>query len=299
MVSIDYLFEELLRLRESNTEDTADFELYSHDDVCEKVDAIARTLGDYFLKYEAISYIVQGPRDQGVDVLLKVTPDDEPQKFIGIQVKSFGELNDKKNDVSKQLKAGFHDARYHYDRGLVRYYILLCGDAEKNAKRMSAITNEFAKEKSVRVIGPRHILNFLRLTDATIAAVVDTFLREEDVVRQQAKREVVEYSKSELYFLLVCISHVLENGSDKIEESFLFNDVMCQVNEQFSAHVFDEVFHNLSESVLEIHAQEQSIRLRIESFPAVRALYYDNQVRYGTMGQDLITNLFEYLILSV
>jgi hypothetical protein len=200
MLTPAIVLEELLRFRETQTVETAEF-TWKHDKLCETFRSQLDELGDSFLKYHHVTYVVQGPRDQGVDVLLKTSTDDGSESFVGIQVKSYAELNDKESDLSKQLKAGYHDARNHYGSRLVRYYIALCGDAKKHAKRISAITSEFAKEPAVRVVGPRYLLTFMTLPAATLAAVVDRLLKKDDYVRSKARSEMHGYSDAEIYFL--------------------------------------------------------------------------------------------------
>ncbi|WOC28188.1 hypothetical protein LY624_20145 [Pseudoalteromonas sp. N1230-9] len=293
MLSIDKLFEELLRLREADECDTENFNLYTHDQICEKIQEKTNLLGDSFIKYESISYIVQGPRDQGVDVLLKITPEDEPEKYVGIQVKSYNEINDKNNDLSKQLKAGYHDARYHYSENMERYYIILCGDSKKNSKRISAITNEFSKEKNVRVIGARYAFNFINLSPQTIAALVDTFLRKEDYVRSRAKQEVIEYKPHELYFVLCCLTQVLEKNNATLDAYTLHDIIECKLWERFSDVDFSEILENLSEIVLERSAYSDDAKFRIEFFPALRAMYYDLKVRYKWPEDEMLEHLYE------
>ncbi|AYQ36677.1 hypothetical protein CVS37_00065 [Burkholderia lata] len=49
------------------------------------------------------------------------------------------------------------------------------------------------------------------------------------------------------------------------------------------------------DSDLEVYAEPSSTRLRIEHFPAIRALYYDLQVRYDESAVDLFNHLFQFL----
>lgn len=295
MISIDETFEELLRLREASEEATESFKNFTHDAICEKIQEKINILGDSFIKYESISYIVQGPRDQGVDVLLKIQNNDEPEKYIGIQVKSHMEIEDRDNTLSKQLKSGYHDARNHYDERLRRYYILLCGDSKKHSKRISAITNEFSKESKVRVIGARHALNFITLSEQTIAAVVDTFLRKEDYVRSTARKEVIEYSPKELYLVLSCLSSVLENVTDNLDENFIYGNLESEFETKFQDNDFYTMFQNISESIFEIYSYETSLRFRVELFPGLRALYYDLKVRYEWPESEMLEHLYELL----
>ena len=220
MLTLPKLVEELVRYREASTKDTIDFNKWTHEKLCRGFQHQLDMLGDSFLKYHHVTYLVQGPRDQGVDVLLKTTVDDETEAYHAIQVKSYAEIDDKENDLSKQLKAGYHDARNHYGGRLDRYYIALCGNAGTHAKRIAAITGEFAKELAVRVIGPRHLFTFLTMPDAMLSAIVDRFLKADDAVRKQARSEVFGHTDPEIYFHLACLVWSFEHGTDLLPNDF-------------------------------------------------------------------------------
>lgn len=299
MITPAILLEELLRFREASTVETADFK-WKHEALCEKFRSQLDALGDSFLKYHHIAYVVQGPRDQGVDVLLKTSPDNESESFVGVQVKSYFELDDKDNELSKALKAGYHDARNHYGSRLSRYYIALCGDAKKHAKRISAINAEFAKEAAVRVIGPRHLLTFMELPNATLAAIVDGFLRQDDAVRSAAKREVRGYSEAEIYFILGCLTWSYENSSDQLPfEFFLHSSRMAELKNQFGREALMQAMGKFQDTALETYAEPSSTRIRAEDYPGIRAMYYDIQVRYGEDSDELFNHMFEFLRLQL
>ncbi|MEX3930386.1 hypothetical protein AB4Y32_00985 [Paraburkholderia phymatum] len=291
------LLEELLRYRQAGPSRTANLAALTHDDICRRVeDQIELMLGS-FSKYQHISHMVQGPRDQGVDVLLKsVDQEDSPERYVALQIKSYNEIADKTNDLSKDLKSGYFNANDRYDCRLDRYYVLLAGDSRKHAKRLAAITNELAKTENIRVINPRYLLTFIEMPQSTIEAVVDRHLSEDDYVRKEARYEAAGYTAAELYFILACVCWVLENSSDMLPEDFYRQDArMMELAEIYGSEAMDECIQRFSDSDLEVHAEPSSTRLRIEHFPAIRALYYDLQVRYDESPVDLFNHLFQFL----
>ena len=291
------LLEELLRYHKVKSSETVDFAALSHDEICRAVlDQIDVILGA-FEKYQHISYMTQGPRDNGVDVLLKGTvKDDEPEKFFALQIKSYNELEDRDNQLARNLKAGLVDAENSYQQGLERYYILLCGDATKRAKRITGITNEFTKLKRVRVIGPRELLAFLRMPTTTIAAVIDRHLSEDDYVRKLARANAASYRPRQLYFILVCICWALDNSSDVLPNDFFEDDPrMLALEELFGDGSVVACLDRSADSDLETHAEPYSRRVRLEDFRAIRALYYDLQVRYKESSDELFDHLYEFL----
>jgi hypothetical protein len=291
------LFEELLRYRTVKSAETAYFARMSHDDICRAIQEKLNLLLGAFVKYQHIAYMVQGPRDNGVDVLLKCTlNDDEPEKFFGIQVKSHKELEDRKNELAQKLKAGFHDATHSYGSSMERYYILLCGDANAHAKRISGITNEFSKSSLARVIDPRHIMSFLEMSASTIASVVDRHLSDEDFVRNRARHEAAGYSAKQLYFVLACICCALSNANDLLPEDFFENDSrLVEMENRFGNGAIVECLDISADTELETYVEPYSRRVRLEIFGGIRALYYDLQVRYEEDDDDLFNHLYEFL----
>lgn len=291
------LLEELLRYRTVKSTETGDFSQMSHDEICRAIQEKIDLLLNAFEKYQHISYMVQGPRDNGVDILLKGSiREDEPERYFGIQVKSYAELEDRKNDLSQKLKAGLHDARNSYGDQMERYYILLCGDARAHEKRISAITNEFAKTKLVRVIGPRHAMAFLKMQGSTVAAIVDRNLSDEDYVRKVARNEVAGYNEKKLYFVLACICEALDSANDGLSEDFFANSPrLAAMEDQFGEGSAEEFLDSCADEELESYADLFSRRIRLELFRGVRALYFDLQVRYGEDKHDLFNHLFAFL----
>lgn len=291
------LLEELLRYRQTRADKTAELASYTHDDLCRNIQDQIEIMLDAFRKYQHISHMIQGPRDQGVDVVLKSTEqEDAPEKYVGIQVKSHNEIADKKNDLTKQLKAGYFDAKDRYDDRLKRYYLVLAGDAIAHRKRIAAITNEFVKTPCVQVINPRHILTFLKMPPTTIAAAVDRHLSEEDFVRKEARSEAAGYSAAELHLILACVCWALENATDVLPDDFFLKDArMGDLVETYGAETFNECISRLTDSDFEVHAHPATTRIRLEHFAAIRALYFDLQVRYDESSDDLFDHLFEFL----
>lgn len=291
------LLEELLRYHTVKGTETWQLSSMSHDQICralqDKIDQILHS----FEKYRHISYMVQGPRDNGVDVLLKGSvSQDEPDKFFALQVKSHQEVEDRDNGLSQKLKAGWVDAQNSYGDNLERYYILLFGDAVRHERRILAITNEFSKTARVRVIGPRYLMAFLNMPDSTVAAVVDRHLGEEDYVRKQARSEAASYRSMHLFFILACICWALENATDFLPEDFFETDYRMQkLQERFGDDSVAACLDRASDSDLETYAEPYSRRVRLEDFSAIRALYYDLQVRYQETDEDLFNHLYEFL----
>lgn len=295
LITLQILLEEILRLRESPSEETKAF-TWKHERLCDVINRKINILGESFLKYHHINYIVQGPRDQGVDILLKLREDDQPEKYIGIQVKSYYEIDDKKNDLSKNLKSGYFDAKSHYGDSLERYYILLCGDSEKHKNRISSINTEFSKIQDTRVISPRYLHAFTTASDSTISALIDRRLNSEDYVRAQAFIESQEYANPELLLLLACLTWAFERGTNNLPPDFLCRDTnIMSISLAYGENSINRAFNRLADRAVEVDATNGTLRVRSEDYPAIQAIYYDMKVRYNEAPSGIFRHLFDFL----
>ena len=159
-----------------------------------------------------------------------------------------------------------------------------------------AITGEFTKELAVRVIGHRHLFTFLTMPDAMLSAIVDRFLRADDTVRKQARSEILGHTDAEIYFLLACLVWSFEHGNDLLPSDFFEGSSRIQdLKKEFGDEALEDALGKFQDTSLETYAELSTTRVRLEDFPAIRALYYDVQVRYGEKPDDLFTHLYEFL----
>ena len=280
---------EVIQYRRASAASTVNNSLHNHDKLCELLHGKLTDIGDCFAKYGQTSYVVQGPRDQGVDVLLKLSADDTPEKYVAFQIKSHREISDRKSDLSKLLKAAFHDARSHYGEHLVRYYIIFFGDPS-NDKRISAITNEFTKDDRIRVIDSRYAKTLIDLDTITIAAIVDHFLRHEDFVLKKAKDEAKGLERNQLHALITSLSASYESSSTLVREDLLI--------EKYGLD--KQTIDSLEGLSIEKSHTDGVVEIRQSDYPAIRALYYDIKVRYdysaGAMSSHLTILLFDQFL---
>jgi hypothetical protein len=231
-----------------------------------------------------------------VDVLLKLSKEDASDQYFAMQVKTYHEVDDRNSDLSKQLKAALFDADSKYGESLRRYYILLFGHAGKHSKRIAAIANEFANHRIARVIGPRDLLTFIELPNRTVSAIVDRYVSKEDYVRTEARAEVAGCTEPELYFLLACLCWAFENSRTHLPDDYFYHDSrMINLVAQYGQDALHSAMTRFEDAALEQHAEPASSKVRVELYPALRALYFDIQVRYGKESQELFWHLFEFL----
>ena len=275
---------EVIQFRRSAAIDTSKNKDYSHDVLCRILHEKLSVIGDCFGKYQNISYVVQGPRDQGVDVLLKLGSDSTPERYVGFQVKSFNEIKTDDN-LSKNLKAGLHDAKSHYGSQLVRYYILFFGDSTTSQRRIAAITNEFTRDEIVRVLDERYCRALLDLDYEIIAAVVDHFLRKDDLVLKQAKHEVVGFQPNRIRNLLKCLSLAYESGETRTSISDFHH----------ATGLTGFTIDSLDGFAVSVDQSSGNAIIMTAEYPAIRALYFDLQVRHDLERPELIGHLHRLL----
>jgi hypothetical protein len=70
---------------------------------------------------------------------------------------------------------------------------------------------------------------------------------------------------------------------------------MLSLRELFGDSIFEGALCKFQDSALEVYAEPSTTRVRIEQFPATRALYHDIQVRYNEGKEVLFTHMYEFL----
>src|SRR5438552_2053990 len=124
---------DLLQARRSEPSATEMFRHLKHDaDLCPKLQHQIEVIFSGFKKFHAISYEIQGLKDQGTDVLLIEWVDRE-KEFVGFQIKAEWDLA--QDGYLQKLKAQYFDARNRYGAKLKAYYIVLCYSIVSPAKR--------------------------------------------------------------------------------------------------------------------------------------------------------------------
>jgi hypothetical protein len=303
------ILEELLRYKRSKLAETTWFEDKKHDRfLCVKTEDRLNEILDFFLKYQSITHMIQGLRDQGTDVVLQYSTkaDSSDQKKISIQIKSYDDIE--KGGHLKDLKAGFFDAKSKYGDSLERYYIILCTNQEKHNTQVKNIIIDFSNEELVRVIEPRDALFFFRMKEEIVSATVDHYLMDDDFVRKQAKKEVVQLTKLEFAIILSVMVSLIEDRSTKLSQESILATAMPRLKELSETHFFGrsineeiiKTFESL-ESYLFTSRDSFSEELDFDSngFKAVNSLILDSQIRYGYYGNQLFEHLFETLSRSV
>ena len=180
---LERLIFEMMQYYRSDIESTEDFVKMKHNrHLCPALEKKCEDIIGALEKYHNVAYDIQGFRDMGTDVLIRVTEEEET-RYICFQIKSEDDLS--KKGFLKTLKSQLFDCESHFQI-LSEYYILLCCDGRKNKEKIRLIKGEFAKKDRVFVIDPEFGLTFLRLKTIHIDALIKSILGHEDIVIKEA-----------------------------------------------------------------------------------------------------------------
>jgi hypothetical protein len=231
MLPYSVVIAELLHYGESDMHKTAVFRKWKHNaDLCPMLEHQLNVIRESFLKHQSVVYDVQGPRDQGSDVLLRFSASENGEagdhRFIIFQVKSYHDI--KTTDYLKELRSQHFQTYSAYGESIEHYYLLLCTDIKAHRNQIRNIKNEFAKRPEVTVIDPAYVLTFLLLTPLRIGFTVEALLSEEDEVFKQARQVVRSLTPTQTALLLVTVSRALDGFTRELDLEELRSDAFTR-----------------------------------------------------------------------
>jgi hypothetical protein len=131
-------------------------------------------------------YDTQGIRDDGSDVVLRVSGNDaQGVELLGFQVKSFDDLE--KEGYLQNLKAQALES-LNKIKGLCKYFIVLCTDPKAHKKTIRLVESEFKTTKGTEVIEPEFAYTFFFMPKTRVEAIVKrTMEASSDVDEEELK----------------------------------------------------------------------------------------------------------------
>jgi len=194
---------------------------------------------DHFDRYHNITYDVQGIKDKGIDVLVIYEFDNEEKK-IGIQIKSYDDLEEK--DWLKTLKAQVTEVISNH-RNIEDFYIAFCTDISKHKDKIRNATAELAGINKI-ILNPEHSLYFMNLKDYEIGSYLKRKLSDDDPVVIDAKENFDELTLAQAAMVIEVASFFMENGKKEFE-----HDVITQSS--FVSEVYD-IYPNIPSELYKI-----------------------------------------------
>jgi hypothetical protein len=226
-LAIKNIIYDLLQFRRATTEATSIFAGLKHNaNLCPKFQRKLESAFDAFDKYHRITYDIQGPQDQGSDVLVRQVFHEQAY-FICFQIKSQDDLRE--NTWLKSIKAQWFDSEKSY-HNLLDYYILLCCDTGDSAtkSKVRVLECEFSRAPLVHVIEPEYVISFLRLSLVQMDAIIKAKLGSEDIVFRNGLSIASDFTPTENAVLLYLIYQRIYQGAESTDEEAVLNSEFIQ-----------------------------------------------------------------------
>jgi hypothetical protein len=224
------LLAQLLALRTRSSAQTSKFRTLQHNKhLCPRFADQINQMLDVYKRHRTDVHDIQGMRDSGVDVLLRYSTDVESNHKVGIQLKSFREIEDAKRSSSRAsfiqiVKSQFAEATQNL--GVDEWLLILCTDHVQHYNTVRAICSELKEFEKVKVIEPREALAFYELSSIDMATRISALLCEDDYVLHKARSEVAPISPCGLFMLVQILCQALTGERHLIDKTIfeLFSD---------------------------------------------------------------------------
>ena len=313
------LLAELLSLRTRFSSETARFQNLRHNrDLCPRFADQINAMMDVYKRHRTDVHDIQGVRDNGVDVLLRYKTETESLYKVGIQLKSYKELEDEhkgRPSLFQVLKSQCLEAISNL--GVDEWVLVLCTDEVEHLNLVRAICSEFKSVEKVTVIEPRQALAFYELKPLELASRVSTLLCAEDFVLKKARDEVSHLSDIALFMLLHLACDALrgerevgqgavlqlysdweERGSvyavdkDALEEE---DEEECEDEDAAEQISVNDALQELENTGVLQMDEGAGFHVRPEELPGMCGLYFDQAIRSDLDHTDLRILLFKML----
>lgn len=190
-------------------DDTSQFSKLTHNnDLCPMIKYKTEDIIQRFSKYRNITYDIQGFKDEGTDILVRLS-NEEITKYICFQIKSNDDLKEK--EYLSKIKAQALDTQNSYSNNLLDYYILVCCDVtsdnnkSSNTNKIRQIEAALNKVNNVHIIEPSYVLGFLNMSSLHLDVAIKNKLDDEDIILKLAMEIVIDLTPTEralIYFLI-------------------------------------------------------------------------------------------------
>lgn len=190
--------------------DTSQFSKLMHNsDLCPMIKTKTENVVQKFSRYRSITYDIQGFKDEGTDILVRLTHEDST-KYICFQIKSNDDLKEK--EYLSKIKAQALDSQNSYYNNLLDYYILVCCDVtsdnikNSNMNKLRQIEAAFSKVNNIHIIEPSYVLGFLNMSSLQMDVAIKNKLDDEDIVIKLAMDIVMDLTPTERALIYYFIS---------------------------------------------------------------------------------------------
>lgn len=214
-------------------DETTEFYSLKHNtDLCPSIKDKIDDIVSKYNKYRTITYDIQGFKDEGTDVVVRLNYKDDT-KYICFQVKSNDDLKDA--NYLPKIKAQALDTQNSYGNNLLDYYILVCCDVtsnnvkKSNINKLRQIEAAFNKVEKVHIIEPQYVMGFLKISSLQIDVVIKNKMSDEDIIIKNAIDVVIDLTPTEralLYYL--SYQYIFKGNEGIIIEDIYYNNFICE-----------------------------------------------------------------------
>ena len=278
------MLSELLAIRGYTKTDTERFKTLRHNrDLCPQFRERVSVMLDAYMSHRTDVHDTQGPRDDGVDVMLNY--EDDGQHRVGLQIKSYYEIEQWAKGLDKNfiltLKAQHASAINNVK--VEDYYILLCTDEISHEKQIRMICSELKQFERLKIVLPRQALAFYEMVDIEVRACVTRFLCERDSVLEAALKVIDKMPKDRAYLTLALICRAFEGDIRVSQDALLaMHEDWVEVDPDS-----DPNGDRISDLVQELEGAglsmpDEYFLIEINALPAsLCAMYFDQKQRHG------------------
>ncbi|MEU5554098.1 hypothetical protein ABZ738_30425 [Micromonospora sp. NPDC047793] len=322
------LLSNALRFRLAAVSDTVHLKDLRHDaDLLPEVREKVTSLLEGFHRDSHLTYDIQGIRDEGADILIRLHSPTGATRFICIQVKSHIELDT--HEVVNKLQLQYSASEDAY--APLMFFVVLAADMKdkKRQKIVRAIQSAFKKKKNVAVVEPQYTATFLGLRRSQMDALLTDAFRVGDPIIADARNQLSGMRVREIALALTIASHLAADGAWPKRSHLRNNDWLERVfstgatsKDMFYSHeggadnsgesdvdvILREIVavgdRHTAEGALarlldvteefEI-AENETIQLPIDGNQALYCLALEAAVRYELEGEPLVNYLLDLL----
>lgn len=298
----------LLRYQHAPEKTTSLFRTLKHNaDLLPKLQAVLEMVLQAYGKFEDVVYDMQGPRDDGSDVVLRCRAknDGAEPELISFQVKSFDDLA--KKNYMQELKAQRDDS-FRKVRGLRYYFLLVCTDGKAHRDRVRNIMAEFRSAVRTEVIEPTFAYTFLHHPKTRVDAFIKRLMEADDYVFRRALESLNLPSPSARALAVFLSAKSVFTGLTRSNLDHLLSDASLRSiykelqDEEESTPVWDfedqlagdlEIMENV---LVERDSASDDICLRADEMRPLNAVATDALVRYDYNGPELFSYMFDLMV---
>jgi hypothetical protein len=217
------MLSELLSIKGYTKHDTERFKSLRHNnDLCPMFSDHADAMLNAYIRHRTDVHDIQGPRDEGVDVMLRYQ--DGGPHCLGLQIKSYNEIvkwmkGQDKNFILT-LKSQYTSAMQNIK--VEDYYLLLCTDEVMHEQQIRYICSELKQFERLKIVRPRQALAFYEMSDLEVQAFVTRLLCKDDQVFQGAMNTICDMPKDQAYMTLALVCQAL-SGKTSFDQDDLAN----------------------------------------------------------------------------